>query len=192
MPYLNVGQYAKHRGVSQSAVSQMISAGKIPREKNGLLDVGVCDAAWPLRADQIAKRDGLPPPQNIPPTPRPSAIENFEEYKPQTATQKQTRSSAEQLTLAMKMAQVSNLRLKNQRIRGELVSRAVAEQLIATLTQVARQRVLAVPVAIGHQLARASTAAACVEIVTRALERALVDTLAAMPDFVAADSRYGE
>jgi len=173
MPLLNVVEYAKHRGTSQPAVSQAIKAGKISRDSNGLLDVDACDAAWPLRPEQIAAREtreraGQSPPQQAHPQ----------------------RQTAEKLTLALKMEQLSGARLKNQRIRGDLVSRKVAEMLVQTLAQVAKQRVMAVATAAAHQCATAKTAPEVTAILTRALERALADTLGAMPDFVAADGDF--
>lgn len=87
------------------------------------------------------------------------------------------------------LERLAGLQLKNKRMRGDLISRRVAEMILQGAAQVARQRIMAVPLAVSHQCASAKQTE-IVEIITRALERAFTDTLARIPDFVAADTDF--
>jgi hypothetical protein len=57
---LSLRAYARHRGVSHTAVQKALRAGRIPLEADGTIDPAVADAAWNAAADR-AQPNGTRP-----------------------------------------------------------------------------------------------------------------------------------
>ena len=48
---LSIRAYAKHRGISHTAVRKAVEAGRIPQEPDGSIDPVKADAAWAANTD---------------------------------------------------------------------------------------------------------------------------------------------
>jgi hypothetical protein len=85
MPLMTITEYARHRGVSQPAVSKAIAAHRIKKERSGKIDSEKADASWALRTDPVRSlnntggRSPAPPLRSAPPSHEPEPVLAFSE-----------------------------------------------------------------------------------------------------------------
>lgn len=115
--------YAKHRKVTQQAVSKQVARGRIQLLPDGTIDPAQADAAWPRRNGQRRRRD---------------------DYDPLELE----RARAEKTRLEAKLRAL-DLRLRE----GQLVDRAMVQDRVLAYIRRARDRWLTWPARIGAELA---------------------------------------
>ena len=131
--------YARHRGCTHRAVQKAIEAGRIPVLPDGRVDFDAADAAWTANTRDAAvdlalrrlDRHGAGPPRHRGRTPR-------------TLVEAQRRLVLHKGTLA---------KLAVAEMRGGLVNVEQARKAMFALARGARDRMLAIPGRIAHDLA---------------------------------------
>jgi hypothetical protein len=140
-------EYARHRGVSRSAVSQKIKAGAIPFiRENGriLLDPDAVNLAWDANSDNTKKRDAEP------------------EESSKVEIPKEGTIAAANLRKAETEADLKKLEL--QKKQGELLPMRVVESQVFDIVRITRDRIRGMPAKLAPQLAIEDSSAIVFEI----------------------------
>lgn len=138
--------YARHRGVSDTAVRKAIKAGRITPEPDGSIDVARADAEWGRNTDRAQQRK--PQQKAVPKAALDAVSETLQESGTSTGgtTYMQARTANEVLK-----AQTS--RLKLQQMKRELVDRSKALAHVFRLARAERDAWLSWPARVSAQMA---------------------------------------
>jgi hypothetical protein len=143
--------YARHRGVSESAVRKAIAEGRISLEPDGTIDAAKADAAWRSASDPIrphnarASESGVPPTATAPVPPAPKQAEPGPSLRPtaRPAAGEAARESGEaavvggfaQARTVNEVLKAQERRVRLQKQKGELVDRARATATVFALAR---------------------------------------------------------
>ena len=139
--------YARHRGVSDTAVRKAIKAGRITPEPDGTIDVTKVDAQWDRNTDQAQQRKSAAT-KAVPKAALDAVTETLQESGGSTGgtTYMQARAANEVLK-----AQTN--RIKLQQLKKELVDRSKALAHVFKLARAERDAWLSWPARISAQMA---------------------------------------
>lgn len=153
--------YARHRGVSESAVRKSIAEGRISLEPDGTIDLAKADAAWRSASSPIRPHNARASEPAVPPAataPAPSAPKRAEPEPPSRrmsravptaaveAVRDALRESGEaapsaggmtfvQARTANEVMKAQERRVRLQKLKGELVDRARATATVFALAR---------------------------------------------------------
>lgn len=140
--------YARHRGVSDTAVRKAIKSGRIQTESDGTIDIAKVDKQWALNTDQAQQRKSRRTTKAVPKAALDAVTETLNENGASTGgtTYMQARTANEVLK-----AQTN--RIKLQKLKRELVDRAKALSHIFRLARSERDSWLSWPSRVSAQMA---------------------------------------
>jgi hypothetical protein len=168
---LSIRAYARHRGVSHTAVKKAIDSGRITLEPDGTIDPARADIEW---AQNTAPRRSSARKTAAAPSPQESGEPVALPLSPGGTTLVQARTFNE-----MVKAQINKVRLAN--LKGELVDRNQAIAHVFKLARAERDAWLNWPARISAQLAsRLGVDAHALHV---ALEEAVREHLAELGEF---------
>lgn len=155
--------YAKHRGVSESAVRKAISAGRISVEENGKIDIEKADREW-LRntggqISNVKKTDSPAPPKrkkhdvkeekSKPECDADDPAENTEDEEPQPAS---TMSYAEART-ANEIYKAEMAKIELEKLKSTLIDLKQAERIVFRMGRSMRDAWVNWPARVSAELA---------------------------------------
>lgn len=137
---MTIRAYARHRGVSHTAVQKAIHAGRIPVETDGSIDPAKADAAWDVNTTPTHGRQPPPSKPTQAPKTKPvpqaaveAARETLKEHgEPVPAPGQMTYLQAR---TANEILKAQERRLRLQKLKGEVVDRAKAMALVFRLAR---------------------------------------------------------
>ena len=127
----SIRAYARHRGVSHVAVLQAIKAGRIPKEADGTIDQAKADAAWDHSTSPGRQE---PPAPRLQPVPG-AALDSVQDILTEEGLPADGDVTFVQARTAHEIAKAHLARLRLQRLKGELVDRAKAADLVFRLAR---------------------------------------------------------
>ena len=127
----SIRAYARHRGVSHVAVLQAIKAGRIPKEPDGTIDKAKADLAWDKSTSPGRQEAPAPKLQPVPD----AALNSIQEILTEEGLPADGDVTFVQARTAHEIAKAHLARLRLQRLRGELVDRAKAAELVFRLAR---------------------------------------------------------
>lgn len=144
MPRVSIREYAKHRGVSHTAVQKAIASGRLVASVTGsgkttLVDVAAADVEWPRGAREMmndAFHESAPA-ERAEPAPRQAEPSPSPEMSKSTATYQQSRAVRE--AYAARLA-----KLEFEKRSGKLVDADEIEKKWTDIASLVRTRVLGI------------------------------------------------
>jgi hypothetical protein len=174
---LSLRAYAKHRGVSLTAVQKAIKAGRVTTTADGKIDPEKADLEWKSRTDpgkQRRKQKAEPEPE------RPKAATPELRPEPQSGAEPQLGEEPEanpddywKSRAAREFWEAKLSKLKAEREAGNLIPREDAERAWGGMIASTRSKILAMPANLAHRLAAESDLITCEEILKDAAYRLL-------------------
>lgn len=145
---LSIRAYARHRGMSDTAVHKAIRTGRIPTEADGTIDVDKADQAWELNTEipKTGARQGAVRVK----LDQPDSLSNHTGNPNSTHTNSTTLLQAKTANEVVK-AQTNKLRLSQ--LKGELVDRSLVVTQVFKLARQERDAWLNWPGRVAAQLA---------------------------------------
>ena len=140
--------YAKHRGVSDTAVRKAIKSGRIQTEADGTIDIGKVDKQWDRNTDRAQQRQSSGATKAVPKAARDAVADTLSESGNTGGgtTYMQARTANEVLK-----AQTN--RIKLQQLKNELVDRAKAIAHVFRIARAERDAWLSWPARVSAQMA---------------------------------------
>lgn len=174
MPGISVRAYARHRGISHTAVQKAIRAGRIVPLPNGQIDVAAADAAWTANTDQSKQRAAGQNPPAAPPveqllldgsTPVTGAA-------PARTASETTASETYAQSRALREAFMARLAgLSYQQRARELVSMAEVETVAMAAARRARDLLFTITERLAPIVAGLSSPAECHQAIRKEIDR---------------------
>lgn len=127
--------YAKHRGVAENAVRKAIAAGRISIEADGTIDIAKADAAWTRNTAPAVEPASVPPAtgeaeQKPVPKAAVDVVRNTLLDAGLPATPEDGTMTFAEARTANEILKAQERQIKLDRLRGTLVDRAKAAELI--------------------------------------------------------------
>ena len=140
--------YAKHRGVSDTAVRKAIKSGRIQTEADGTIDIGKVDKQWDRNTDRAQQRQSSGATKAVPKAALDAVADTLSESGNTGGgtTYMQARTANEVLK-----AQTN--RIKLQQLKNELVDRAKAIAHVFRIARAERDAWLSWPARVSAQMA---------------------------------------
>ncbi len=142
---LSQSEYAKHRGVSEAAVSKAIKARRITLTQDGRIDPVAADAQWAANS-RVRAGAGRPPASGGLGS---AAVEDAQDSKPGNADYWDARSRRE-------MAEAETAEMELAKLKGELIEVKAVESVWAKTCSAVREHLLQVRSRLAPQLAAES------------------------------------
>ena len=140
--------YAKHRGVSDTAVRKAIKSGRIQAESDGTIDIDKVDRQWDRNTDRAQQRKSLGATKAVPKAALDAVADTLGENGNTggTTTYMQARTANEVL-------KAQTHRIKLQPLKNELVDRAKAIAHVFRMARAERDAWLSWPARVSAQMA---------------------------------------
>lgn len=140
--------YAKHRGVSDTAVRKAVKAGRISLESDGSVDIAKADRQWTLNTDQSQQRKPAAATKAVPKAALDAVDETLKESGgPASGT------TYMQARTANEVLKAQTNRVKLQQLKQELVDRSKAIAHVFKLARSERDAWLNWPSRVSAQMA---------------------------------------
>ena len=143
---LSVREYSRRRGVSHVAVLKAVRAGRIPQEADGTIDPVKADAAWDAQTDPA--RRAAPASLPLKPAAAVSAAAPLQREAPPTAG-----ANFAQARTMHEVAKAQRARIQVQRLKDEVIDRALALALVFKLARQERDAWVTWPARVAGQMA---------------------------------------
>ncbi|MEO5347182.1 MAG: hypothetical protein H7834_12505 [Magnetococcus sp. YQC-9] len=151
---MGVREYARHRGVTHTAVTKALKSGRIQKEADGLIDPVKADRAWEGNTDPALQRG---PVRQIaatpPPTPRPA--KPMDDLHPRSGSEPQETKGVPNYALsrAIKEAYAAKLlRIEYEQKMGNLLEAAVVTKEAFEVASRTRDRLEKIPGQVSAEL----------------------------------------
>lgn len=143
---ISIRAYARHRGVTDTAVHKAIRAGRITAEVDGTLDVSRADAEW-ARNTELPKKGSLRKADSV--VIQESGIERGSAQAPNSASG----TSLLQARTVNEVVKAQTNKVRLARLKGELVDRPLAIAHVFKLARSERDAWLNWPARVSAQMA---------------------------------------
>jgi hypothetical protein len=169
---ISIRAYAKLRGVSDMAVRKAITAGRINKEPDGSIDVARANQQWSENTDQsqqrksptktlgaapptkVASPQAQSPPQAAPqPAPQVSAAPRFASADSEASLGVSGSATFVQARTANEVIKAQTNKVKLSRMKGELIERKRAEDMVFQLAREERDALQNWPARVSAEMA---------------------------------------
>ncbi|MBF0629223.1 MAG: hypothetical protein HQL91_13485 [Magnetococcales bacterium] len=150
---MGVREYARHRGVTHTAVTKALKSGRIQKEADGLIDPVKADRAWEGNTDPALQREPARQIATAPPPPRPA--KPIEDIQPRLGSEPQETKGVPNYALsrAVKEAYAAKLlRIEYEQKMGNLLEAAVVTKEAFEVASRTRDRLEKIPSQVSAEL----------------------------------------
>jgi hypothetical protein len=178
MPLMTITEYARHRGVSQPAVSKAIAAHRIKKERSGKIDSDKADVSWALKTDPVRSLNnahGHSPavPLRSDPPRGGSGVPTPHDPEPALGFSEKVALRIAMQRLRKETAQADTAEIERDKLKDSLLSRAVVDEHIASFSQMVRDHMMAQPDRLAATLAAVDDIATVHRILKTDIDAAL-------------------